>query len=254
MTHKPNGSRRATLLRTAGLAGLAYAFGMALALFAPAPESTAETQELPTQALAARAVASSVLTTDEAATGGGAAFEPDRAAPSRAVRAAPTRRRRVRSEDQATERTLPAPEHHPRPESEWQGMLVDVSTQSSCESIDGCGLAMACLDGGQCGPCGEDSDCASGEACVLDHCVVESRVECHRTSQCGDDEVCMLSGYSAGVRGNEDMSAVCSPSHGEAESPEMMEMLQLAAAEPAEAAEHEPRPVSVSDLRDSLIP
>src|SRR5215208_4690913 len=64
----------------------------------------------------------------------------------------------------------PSTDYAPRPADEWQGMRVDLATQSLCDGAESCGLAMACPDGGRCGPCQADSQCASGEACVLDHC------------------------------------------------------------------------------------
>src|SRR5262245_16544198 len=59
---------------------------------------------------------------------------------------------------------------HPRDPGEWQGMRVNLDSQAFCADKNGCGLAMACIDG-RCGPCRTAGDCAEGEVCVLDHCV-----------------------------------------------------------------------------------
>lgn len=109
---------------------------------------------------------------------------------------------------------LPPPSYRTRPEGEWQGMRVDESLQAICGDEGVCGQAMACMNG-RCGACQSDGDCEGGEACVLDHCVKSERVACRGRSDCGEpDTLCILTGLSAGVRGNESMSAVCSKSEG----------------------------------------
>ncbi|WP_437566178.1 hypothetical protein [Sorangium sp. So ce542] len=101
------------------------------------------------------------------------------------------------------------PVYHPRPATEWQGMLVDVAHQASCESTEHCGLAMVCHEG-RCGPCTSDAECARGEGCVLDHCVPEERIECRKREDCGSPtKVCALSGYSPDPRSNQGMRAYC---------------------------------------------
>lgn len=69
------------------------------------------------------------------------------------------------------------PRYKPRPLGEWDGMLVDLETQPPCEDSAHCGLARACK-GGRCVACEADSDCESGAACVLDHCVAAQQVRC----------------------------------------------------------------------------
>lgn len=102
-----------------------------------------------------------------------------------------------------------APVYHPRDKSEWQGMLVDMSMRALCRGARSCGLAAACLDG-QCGPCASDDQCADGERCVLDHCVLAANVHCRSHRDCtGPDALCVLSGYSTDPRGNADMRAEC---------------------------------------------
>ncbi len=103
---------------------------------------------------------------------------------------------------------------HPRDPDEWQGMLVDICLRATCDEPARCGLALACV-GGYCGPCAEDSDCATGEACVLDHCVLSDNVACRSSRDCEGDALCILSGSTGGAaRGNEDMTAYCNPSGG----------------------------------------
>ena len=98
-------------------------------------------------------------------------------------------------------------ETYPRDSHEWQGMLVDVSIAIGCFKADQCGLALACREG-VCGPCTADDQCSNGESCVLDHCVLSENVACTTYSDCGDG-LCVLNGYSATPRGNDDMEAYC---------------------------------------------
>lgn len=102
----------------------------------------------------------------------------------------------------------PRVRYKPRPENEWQGMLVDLATQPPC--LDGayCGLARACI-AEVCTACERDSDCGGSEVCVLDHCLLATQVGCRSTRECPNDSVCMLSGYSSDPRGNAAMNASC---------------------------------------------
>ncbi|UQA56926.1 hypothetical protein [Polyangium aurulentum] len=101
----------------------------------------------------------------------------------------------------------------PRPATEWQGMKVDDAETWPCG--ERCSMARACI-GGLCVPCREDAQCEAGEVCVLDHCVVEERVECRRAADCGNPEaLCVLTGYTSGdLRGNGEMRAHCSNPEG----------------------------------------
>ncbi len=94
-----------------------------------------------------------------------------------------------------------------RASDEWQGMPVD-EQQAQCDTSERCGLATACI-AGRCGGCSADRDCASSEACVLDHCVRSELVACRSRSECRGDELCVLSGISSDARGNGDMRAYC---------------------------------------------
>ncbi len=100
------------------------------------------------------------------------------------------------------------PVYHPRDKSEWQGMLVDVSSIPPCNGGTLCGLAQACIDDA-CRPCERDAQCENGEACVLDHCLLANLVECRKTKDCRSGEICVLSGYAPGPRGNEGMRSYC---------------------------------------------
>lgn len=97
---------------------------------------------------------------------------------------------------------------HPRDPNEWQGMLVDDDAVPPCDRPDSCGLGRACKQG-RCVACGYDSDCATNEACVLDHCVVKELVSCRRRVDCDRNSLCILSGYTAKPRGNEQMRSLC---------------------------------------------
>lgn len=101
------------------------------------------------------------------------------------------------------------PKYHPRAAGEWDGMLVDTSRPQICEKSENCGLALACTEG-RCGPCRLDRDCAVGETCVLDHCLLVHLAECRWKAECsGEREICALSGYSPDPRGNEGLRAYC---------------------------------------------
>lgn len=99
-------------------------------------------------------------------------------------------------------------EYAPREAGEWQGMLVNLSLQASCDESSRCGLGMAC-NLGRCGPCSGDGDCASGERCVLQHCIPEENAHCRSRHDCGDTNLCVLSGYSSDARGNAETSSFC---------------------------------------------
>lgn len=103
----------------------------------------------------------------------------------------------------------PPIEYAPRATDEWQGMLVNTSLQALCDTSERCGLAMACL-GDRCGPCSSDDDCAAGEACAMQHCVVAALAHCRSRADCPGSELCMLTGYGEDPRGNHDLEAYCS--------------------------------------------
>ena len=146
---------------------------------------------------------------------------------------------------------------HPRPTDEWQGMLVDLTQRQYCEASSYCGLALACLDDQACGPCSVDAQCASGEVCVLDHCVQSANAACRTRADCaaaGDDAMCILSGLTGGEpRGNGDMRSYCQTSAGglaqDHDAPDPRRAAQL-----AEAVAQVPvdPPVSADDLRARL--
>jgi hypothetical protein len=100
------------------------------------------------------------------------------------------------------------PRWQPRRPSEWQGMLVNLNLAPPCDSTSHCGLARICK-GGKCLPCEQDGDCMADEECVLDHCIRRALATCRGRADCGPRAVCLLSGYSSGHRGNEDMRSLC---------------------------------------------
>jgi hypothetical protein len=97
---------------------------------------------------------------------------------------------------------------HFRDPQEWQGMLISTDAAPPCEASATCGLARACKVG-KCVACAADDDCASGEACVLDHCVVRKLATCRSRGDCASGSLCILSGYSSEARGNEGMRSLC---------------------------------------------
>lgn len=106
--------------------------------------------------------------------------------------------------------SAPPPVYHPRDPNEWQGMLVDVSALPIfCRTPSDCGAALGCFGKNGCGPCAVDRDCGSGEACVLDRCVLNYNVWCRSYRDCSGGVKCMLTGLSDDPRGNAEMQAVC---------------------------------------------
>jgi hypothetical protein len=142
-------------------------------------------------------------------------------------------------------------------------MRVDLSQRQYCEASSYCGFALACLGDQQCGACQRDEQCASGEACVLDHCVVAANVGCRTRADCagagagpgaGDDAMCVLSGLTGGEpRGNGEMRSFCRSSSGgtpqDESAPDARRAARLAAAA---AQQPVAPPVSAGDLRARL--
>jgi hypothetical protein len=144
---------------------------------------------------------------------------------------------------------LPPPTFHPRPQEEWQGMLVDTSQQALCDVSARCGLAMACREG-RCGPCERDAHCDAGEVCVLDHCVKQELASCRSRRDCREEEaLCILSGLSPGARGNETMRSLCLGAQGG--QPEQFEP-PAPPPEPEQLPAHEPMPVPIESLMQEL--
>jgi hypothetical protein len=100
---------------------------------------------------------------------------------------------------------------HPRAQGEWQGMRVDLSVHPDCTESARCGLARACR-AGMCLPCLADPDCASGELCVLDHCILSGNVDCRSKDDCETGDVCILTGFSTDPRNNAATRAICGKS------------------------------------------
>jgi hypothetical protein len=137
----------------------------------------------------------------------------------------------------------PMPVVFPRDPEEWQAMLVDLTFRQICSDSSVCGLALACKDDGFCGACTSDGDCVVGEVCVLDHCLLPANTTCRSRRNCGADELCTLTEYSQGRRGNAALRSLClGRSGGE-------EQTAPALTQPEPAM---PTPVEVQTLMDSL--
>jgi hypothetical protein len=102
---------------------------------------------------------------------------------------------------------LPEPRLWPRPSTEWQGQLVDLSAAPTCESTELCSFGQACKDG-LCLPCEADRECLPGEVCVLDHCLGSELVSCRSAKDCGGS-YCMLSEPTTPPRHNDGQRAFC---------------------------------------------
>lgn len=147
---------------------------------------------------------------------------------------------------------MPPPDFHPRPEGEWQGMLIDMNLRPMCETTAQCGRALSCREG-HCLPCLEDRDCDVGESCVLDHCVRQEFIGCRTRADCHQDSLCILSGYSDGPRGNIEMKALCMETSGGQDIAE--QDLESAAHEESEGAPEEISPAAreTERYRQNLI-
>ncbi len=141
----------------------------------------------------------------------------------------------------------PPPRVIPRAAGEWQGMLVDVTFPQVCSRSSQCGLALACKSNGFCGACASDSDCAAGEKCVLDRCLLASNVSCRTHADCPEGNLCILSGFTPGGRANRDMRSYCNPSWGGTK-----QVVQSSNPDAANWDPAPPLPVSAEKLRDSL--
>lgn len=142
----------------------------------------------------------------------------------------------------------PPPAYSARDANEWQGMRIDMSNPQICRETRHCGLALACT-AGACGPCRADAGCMAGEACVLEHCVRNENADCRRRADCEGDALCVLTGYSTGPRGNEDMRSMCLAPTGGVDEDE-------ANRPPVDVVPSAPMPVPVppQELLDSLTP
>ena len=109
---------------------------------------------------------------------------------------------------------MPPPDYFPRPKSEWQGMKIDMTLRPFCDETAQCALGLVCREE-HCLPCLKDDECLADEVCVLDHCVRHELAECTQKADCGEEELCVLTGYSSDPRGNSSMRAVCSKTVGE---------------------------------------
>jgi len=114
-----------------------------------------------------------------------------------------------RAEPMAGPGVEPAPTYFPRDPQEWQGMLVNLAIHPACAQSSDCGLARACRDQ-VCAPCRSDPECAPGESCVLDHCLITARVRCRTRRDCPGGEQCMLNEFSSDPRNNAEMESFCS--------------------------------------------
>lgn len=101
-----------------------------------------------------------------------------------------------------------AAEFWPRPENEWQGMLVDMSRRPECGSTSMCAFGLVCQTDGRCGPCSTDAECLAEERCVLDHCLPRGNANCGTSAECGG--MCVIVGdWSPTARGTEQIRSIC---------------------------------------------
>lgn len=96
-----------------------------------------------------------------------------------------------------------------REPGEWQGMPIDSDGDAPpCDTSATCGLARACVSG-RCVACAGDAECAAGETCVLQHCLLRTNARCRTARECGRGELCVVSDYSSDFRGNGVMRSAC---------------------------------------------
>lgn len=103
---------------------------------------------------------------------------------------------------------------YPRDPSEWQGMPLRAGPTTRCRESSDCKMTRACLNG-WCLPCEADVQCARGEVCVLNHCLLEQNVSCRSRKDCARDALCVMSGYTSGGRNNSSTKAMCLALDGE---------------------------------------
>ncbi len=129
-------------------------------------------------------------------------------------RANPSHLRPAHSDPEATEGpalppppTLPSSRFKPRSPTEWQGMLVDLSREPTCESTELCSFGQVCK-AGICAPCEADGECLRGEVCVLDHCLKQELVSCRVAKDCRGT-FCVLGEFSTPPRHNAGVRSYC---------------------------------------------
>lgn len=124
-------------------------------------------------------------------------------------------------------------EYHERDPGEWKGMRLDISAKVQCETSDTCQLSTACVDE-ICGACDQDSDCAKGEACVLDRCLLEENADCRNRKDCPDEELCMIERTGSDAlkdhRGNMFLESKCSQDGVLPSKPQPQEEVQVVQA------------------------
>ena len=135
---------------------------------------------------------------------------------------------------------MPAFTFHPRAPDEWQGWRVDLSLRPGCDTSSRCTAGLACLADQMCGPCSHDSDCAGGEICVLDRCLLRERAGCRNRRDCRDGELCITTEPSPDPRGNGFTKSFCSTAN---DTPVSTQDLATVAEDYQRAAELNPRSI-----------
>ena len=83
---------------------------------------------------------------------------------------------------------------------------------ADCDYAYGCGSLPSYIDSrGRCGVCGDVAQCASGEVCAHEFCVLEGRAECDLDEDCPGELRCTPQGVSNEGRGNEEAAVRCMP-------------------------------------------
>ena len=184
-----------------------------------------------------------------------AAAEPNEARPSHAMRPPlPSVMPEVRTNPKALVPGVseqPGTPYYERDLGEYQGRPIP-KLDIACEVASSCGRAAGCV-GGLCAPCRKDSDCAPGEACAVDNCLLPDNVKCRSRRDCPAGWLCALTEDPVTGRGNQGVRAYCDDPKVGHPQPATQSPAPLVnkGAEPA-APENAVAPLEVTDLLEAM--
>lgn len=139
------------------------------------------------------------------------ALSPPRPLPADEERSQAPRAAHRQGSDNVSQIDVPSGNAAERDAREWQGMLVNTAISAQvCRQSTDCGRALSCTSRGRCGACQGDSECGSGETCVLQHCLIAEKTTCHSFAECAAGAVCIIVGNPVGPRGNAELTTACS--------------------------------------------
>ena len=84
---------------------------------------------------------------------------------------------------------------------------------SPCITADDCGASNGCRSG-RCAPCHDSRDCATGELCISESCILATNASCTSDDDCLDSVRCATTSPEGGFRGNLAQRSFCLPYSG----------------------------------------